>query len=60
MSAALVVIGGLAFIAFLLGVLAITFYLIWWVVMIAVSFIPMIGKRHRHRDWDRANRGEAF
>jgi hypothetical protein len=49
-------IGGLAMIAGLLALNALALHLIWWVAMIAVSFVPMIGKKHRHRDWERLNR----
>jgi len=36
---------------------ALAFYVIYRIVMMTVSFIPAIGKKHRHRDWDRLNRG---
>lgn len=51
-------IGGLAMVAGLLALNALALYLIWWVAMIAVSFLPMIGKRHRHPEWERLNRQE--
>lgn len=42
-------------IAALMAVQALVLYMIWWIVMIAVSFVPVIGKKHRHRDWERLN-----
>jgi hypothetical protein len=50
-------LGGVAVIALLLGAMALALYLIWWFVMLIVSFIPMVGKRHKHADWERLNRG---
>jgi len=44
-------------IAGLLTLNALVLYAIYRVVMVTVSFIPAIGKKHRHRDWDRLNRG---
>ncbi len=52
----LIVMGGLAFIALLLGVILLGVYMVWWIAMMAVRFLPMIGRRHRHDDWDRLNR----
>ena len=46
---------GLLLIAGLLAVVGLVFYLIWWLVMIAVSFIPIIGKRGRHDRWEQFN-----
>jgi hypothetical protein len=34
-------------IAALLALQALALYVIWWVVMIVVSCVPMVGKRHR-------------
>ena len=56
MSRGLQVVLGLGSIAGLLALQALALYLIWWVVMIVVSFVPAIGRKHRHRDWDRLNR----
>jgi hypothetical protein len=36
---------------------AIAVYVLWWVSLIAIRRIPMIGKRHRHSNWERLNRG---
>jgi len=55
-SRGLQVVLGLGSIAGLLALQALALYLIWWVVMIVVSFVPAIGRKHRHRDWDRLNR----
>jgi hypothetical protein len=43
-------------IAALLAVNALALYAIYRIVMVTVSFIPAIGKKHRHGDWDRLNR----
>jgi hypothetical protein len=56
LSTILPFVGGLAMIAGLLALHALAFYVIWWVVMIVVSCVPMVGKRHRHREWERMNR----
>ena len=42
-------------IASLLMLNALAFYVIYRIVMMTVSFIPAIGKKHRHGDWDRLN-----
>ena len=46
-----------AAIAGLLALQALALYLLWWGVMVAVSKVPMIGKRHRHDRWDELNAG---
>lgn len=46
---------GLAIIAGLLIVQALALYLIARLVLIAVSFVPLIGKPHRHSQWDSFN-----
>jgi hypothetical protein len=51
----LTVLGGFAMIAVLLAAHALALYAIWWVVMAAVSRFPIVGRRHRHRDWERLN-----
>jgi hypothetical protein len=43
-------------IARLLALNALVLYAIYRVAMAAVSFFPVIEKKHRHRDWDRLNR----
>jgi hypothetical protein len=49
-------IGGLSIIAGLLAAHALALYLIWWLVMIVVTWVPLVGRRHRRRNWDRLNR----
>ncbi len=43
-------------IAGLLALQALALYVIWLVVMRIVAFLPMVGRKHRHRDWERLNR----
>jgi hypothetical protein len=49
-------LAGFAIIAGILATLAAAGYLLWWLVLIAVARLPMIGRRHRHENWDRLNR----
>ena len=49
---------GFAMIAGLLAIQALALYVIWWVVLRLVAFLPMIGKKHRHQNWERLNRPE--
>jgi hypothetical protein len=42
-----------AIIAGLLAIMAAAYYTICWLTLIAVRCIPIIGKKHRHRDWYR-------
>ena len=46
----IVVIGGI------LAVVGSAIYAMWWVTLLTIRRVPMIGKRHRHPDWDRLNR----
>lgn len=46
---------GFLLIAGLMAVAALCFYVIWLAVMAVVSFLPMIGQRHRHARWDELN-----
>ncbi len=46
-------LGGIVGIAGLLPLLALAFYLLWRIAMIVVSFIPTIGQKHKHADWER-------
>ena len=55
MTTFLQMLGGLAIIAGLLFVQALALYLIARLVLIAVSFVPLIGKRHRHSQWNSLN-----
>jgi hypothetical protein len=48
---------GVGAIAGLLALQALILYVMWWGVMLAVSAIPMIGKRHRHDRWSELNDG---
>lgn len=52
----LIVVSGFAFIALLLGVVLLVVYAVGWIALALTSFLPMIGKRHRHADWDKLNR----
>jgi hypothetical protein len=36
--------------------LAAASYVLMWSVLCLVRFIPMIGRKHRHSDWDRLNK----
>ena len=56
MNAAVQLLAGLLMIAALLALTALVLYILWNVAMIVVSFVPMLGKRHRHSAWDRLNR----
>ena len=47
---------GVGIIIVLVAVQVAAFYAIGWVTLMAVRFIPMIGKRHKHKDWERLNR----
>ena len=40
-------------IAGLLAIIALAFYVIWRIAMVAVSRLPIIGRKHKHADWDR-------
>ena len=52
----LIVAEGLGFIALLLSVIVLGVYSVGWLALAATSFFPMIGKRHRHDDWEEMNR----
>ena len=32
------------------------FYALSWAVLCLVRFIPLIGRKHRHSDWERLNK----
>lgn len=51
-----VLFAGLIYIGGILAVAGIAIYALWWITLLAVGHVPMIGKRHRHPDWDRLNR----
>jgi hypothetical protein len=46
---------GVVFIAGLIAVQLLALYVLARIVLIAISYVPMIGKRHRHADWERLN-----
>ncbi len=45
----------------LLGILALVlvdalcFYALWYVVLLLVSYVPIVGHRHKHDRWDELN-----
>jgi hypothetical protein len=49
-------LGGFAVIAAIMTALAVAGYVMWWLALIAIARLPMIGRRHRHEDWERLNR----
>jgi hypothetical protein len=49
-------LGGFAIIAVIMGTLAVAGYMMWWLALVVVAKLPMIGRRHRHQDWERLNR----
>jgi hypothetical protein len=49
-------LGGFAIIAAIMGALALAGYVMWWLALVAITRLPMIGRRHRHRDWEQLNR----
>ena len=49
-------LGGFAMIAAILAALALAGYVMWWIVLVAIHRVPMIGRRHRHARWDTLNR----
>jgi hypothetical protein len=50
-----VLFGGLVVIGGIVTVTGIIIYVLWFLTLLAIRRIPMIGKRHRHRHWDRLN-----
>jgi hypothetical protein len=47
---------GLVMIAALIAVQLFAFYLVAQLVLYVVSFVPLIGRKHRHKDFDQLNR----
>lgn len=47
---------GLVAIAGLVAVQVAALYAIWWLVLVAFRYIPLVGKKHRHEHWQRLNR----
>jgi hypothetical protein len=56
MSPMLSLILGFAIIAGIVGAVLAALYLAWWLVLLAIRRVPMIGRRRRHPEWDRLNR----
>lgn len=56
MKALQVLVGGIAFVGGILAVAGMAIYALWWLTLVAIRRVPMIGKRHRHTDWERLNR----
>ncbi len=56
MKAVLQLLAGFGMIAALMAAVALAGYVLWWIALLAASRFPMIGKRHRHKHWDRLNR----
>jgi hypothetical protein len=48
--------GGILLVGGILALSGIAFFVLWWLTLVAIRRIPMIGKRHRHPDWERLNR----
>ena len=46
---------GIVLIGGILAVVGIAIYAMWWLTLLTIRRVPMIGKRHRHPDWDRLN-----
>jgi hypothetical protein len=45
-----------AFLVIVPVLLAAAAYAFMWCVLCLVRFIPLMGRKHRHSDWDRLNR----
>ena len=56
MRAVLQLAHGFALIAGLLAIQFALLYAIWWLVLVVVSYVPIIGRKHKHPNWDRLNR----
>jgi hypothetical protein len=54
-----VLVGGIVMIGGIVMVAGIVIYVVWFLTLLAIRRVPMIGKRHRHRNWDRLNREAA-
>ena len=53
MRPVLQMLGTLMGIVGLLALLGLAFYVAWLIVMFMVSFLPIIGRKHKHQDWNR-------
>jgi hypothetical protein len=47
---------GFAVIAGLMAVQAAALYAIGWLVLLVCRYVPLVGRKHRHKDWQRLNR----
>jgi hypothetical protein len=56
MRAALQLAYGLVLIAALVAIQVAALYALMWGVLLLVRKMPMIGRRHRHKDWTRLNK----
>jgi hypothetical protein len=45
-----------AYVIVMPAILAAVVYAFMWGVLCLVRFIPIIGRKHRHSDWDRLNK----
>ena len=43
-------------VAGLLLAVGVIFYVVCWATLAAVSFFPLVGRRHRHGRWEELNR----
>jgi hypothetical protein len=50
-----VAIGGVLAIGGIFAALALAGYVLWWISLLVAGRFSMIGRRHRHKDWDRLN-----
>ena len=51
-----VLAGGVIIIGGILAVCGFAMYLLWWATLVTIRRLPMIGRRHKHANWDRLNR----
>ena len=51
-----VIVQMIAIIAGLLLAVGALFYALAWIALAAVSYFPIIGRRHRHDRWDELNK----
>ena len=56
MTPLLQLLSGFGMIAAILAALSLAGYAMWWIVLVAINRVPMIGRRHRHSRWDTLNR----
>ena len=51
-----VLFAGLIYVGGILAVAGMAIYALWWITLLVIRRVPMIGERNRHADWDRLNR----